>query len=123
MDLLEEKLGRRDLIKAWREGEIPKEGQLGDGISYKLHGVGCFVEFPDYDVDFDFAGEAEVGFDAWRVWSHVQQFPQRYPQYPTRAAIEKLMDECLAAGVIEPVEPGLASQTNPELFRLTSSYS
>lgn len=105
LDMFERKIGRRDILKAAAEGVIARSGELADGVQYKMHGVGCLVEYPDHDVDFDFATpEGDVGFDAWRLWSYAEQHPEKYPEYQERAAVEAALAECLSEGAVGPFE-------------------
>src|SRR5258708_36226080 len=53
----------------WVMTRIPGSGRLGATASYRKHGYGCCVTFPDGEVDFDFGDRAQIdGFDAWRLW-------------------------------------------------------
>jgi hypothetical protein len=99
-------------MKAAGEGVLPRSGELSDGVEYQLHGIGCRVEFPDYEVDFDFASSVDVGFDAWRLWIYAEQFPDRYPDYQERAAVEAALADLVAAGAARPFGG------NSNLFRL-----
>src|SRR5262245_12400346 len=78
-------------------GAAPRSGRLGKA-SYKFHGVGCLVEFPDRSIDFDFAPKGMVGFDAWRLCNYAQQFPAKYPACQDPKTIECLIAEGLAEG-------------------------
>jgi hypothetical protein len=119
LTLFEGRFGRRDLVRAWRESIIPQEGDLAEGIEFRMHGFGCAVEFPDYDVDFDFVSLDQVGFDAWRLWLFAKQFPHRYPQYQDREAIVDALAERLDAGAITRVEANYPGEANDNLFILT----
>lgn len=116
--LFDQKFGRRDLVRAWKEGVVPQTGELSDGIEYQMHGVGCAVEYADHDVDFDFANQHEVGFDAWRLWRYAKQFPKRYPDYQHRAAVEAEMAQSLSAGTISRIETNYPGESNDKLLRL-----
>ena len=116
--LFETKFGRRDLVRAWREGVVPQTGELAEGIVYQMHGVGCGVEYPDYDVDFDFATRDEVGFDAWRLWMFANQFPNRYPEYQDRTAVEAAVDALLAEGTATRVDYEFPGEVNSKLLML-----
>ena len=110
--LFEKTFGRRDLIKAWREGAIPQTGKLPGGVEYQMHGIGCWVDLPDGEVDFDFAYSNDVGFDAWRLWSYAEHAQNRYPGYQKKEDVERELAEALASGVVEPFEQ------YPRLLRL-----
>ena len=47
----------------------PRRGTLDGAIPFNKHGHGCFVEYPEGVVDFDFgpAGQTD-GFDGWRLY-------------------------------------------------------
>lgn len=113
LSLFENTFGRRDLIKAWREGAVPQTGELAGGIEYQIHGIGCWVDLPEGEVDFDFAYSNDVGFDAWRLWLYAKQFPDRYGGYEEKAQVERDVDAAVALGLAEPFEK------YPRLLRLT----
>lgn len=115
--MFEKTFGRRDLIKAWREGIIPQTGQLPGGVEYQMHGIGCWVDLPEGEVDFDFAYSDDVGFDTWRLWSYAKHFQNRYPAYRKQEDIERALTEALVAGVVQPIE------NYPRLLRLTEAKS
>jgi hypothetical protein len=116
--VFERKFGRRDLLRAWRERAISQSGQLQDDVQYHMHGYGCAVEYPDYDVDFDFAGVSEVGFDAWRLWRYAKQFPDRYPSYQELDAVEAALARSLTEGSVERIELRHPGEGNRRLYRL-----
>ena len=116
--LFEAEFGRRDLIRAWREGILPPTGELADGVEYHMHGVGCAVEYSDYDVDFDFATRDEAGFDAWRLWMFAKQFPERYPDYQERSAVEAGVDAIVAEGTAARAPVACLGEVNDKLFLL-----
>ena len=118
--IFEAKFGRRDLIRAWREGILPPTGELADGVKFHIHGVGCSVEKSDYDIDFDFATRDEVGFDAWRLWRFAKQFPTRYPDYQERSAVEAGLDNIVMSNMAARVPVTHPGETNSKLFKLTS---
>lgn len=87
-----------------------------------MHGVGCRVEFPDHEIDFDFANGQEVGFDAWRLWVYAGQFPERYPEYQKRHAVEVALAECCSDGTISRIECKYPGEGNGRLFRLRECF-
>lgn len=121
--LFDHKFARRDLVRAWREGAIPQAGKLAEDIEYQMHGVGCSVEYADHNVDFDFASQHEVGFDAWRLWQYSTQFPDLYPHYQDREAIEAALAERLSGGSISPVEKKNLGEGNDKLLRVSEKSS
>ncbi|MBD9597771.1 hypothetical protein IB270_33645 [Ensifer sp. ENS05] len=117
LELFEGKFGRRDIIKAWREGTLEREGLLNDTIAYQLHGRGCQVEFADHDVDFDFMDwDGTVGFDAWKLWTYARQFPERYPKLTSNADVEQELQLSIKAGEIKAVFP------DGRYYQLVSSW-
>ncbi|WP_372501208.1 hypothetical protein P7L66_05955 (plasmid) [Tistrella mobilis] len=116
--LFEKKFGRRDLVRAWRCGAISQKGLLTNDIVYCMHGVGCVVEYPDHEVDFDFANQDEVGFDAWRLWRYAKQFPNLYPEYQKLAAVEAAIADGLSSGTINRIESKYPGEGNSSLFKL-----
>lgn len=117
----ETKFGRRDLIRAWREGFVPVRGELTEGVKYQMHGVGCAVEFPTHEVDFDFASAEEVGFDAWRLLMYAEQFPNKYPEYQGERLIESALLECLQEGLIVHADAPYIGEANRNLYLLRRS--
>lgn len=120
LSLFESKFGRRDLVRAWRERAIPQAAELAEGIEYHMHGVGCAVEFSDYDVDFDFASPDQAGFDAWRLWLFAKQFPERYPEYQDREVVESALNRLIEAGAIARALANYPGEANDKLFILAS---
>jgi hypothetical protein len=119
--LFNEKFGRRDIVRAWKEGVIPQSGELSANASYRMHGVGCAVEFPEYDVDFDFAKQDEVGFDPWRLWRYAKQFPRTYPDYQELTAVEAAVAGAVADMTVSRMEGASIGESNDNLFQLNAS--
>jgi hypothetical protein len=115
LDLFEDRFGRRDLMIAFREGVFSRTGELKEGVEYSIHGIGCRVLFADdLMVDFDYASELEIGFDAWRLWLYAGHFPKRYAGFLELEAVELAFHRVAAEGKIVPFEP------NGRLHRLTT---
>ncbi|WP_421694513.1 DUF6896 domain-containing protein [Aestuariivirga sp.] len=119
--LFEKKFGRKDLIRAWREGVIPQTGKLADGVLYQIHGFGCGVEYTDHDIDFEFANQHEVGFDAWRLWRYAKQFSHLYPDYQDLRAVETTLAKELANGSIRRIESRYLGEGNDKLYHLAQN--
>ena len=115
LELFERKFGRRDIVRAWGQGVIPKIGKLPGGIEYQMHGIGCWIDLPDGEVDFDFGPSGDVGFDTWRLWSYAEHAQNRYPDYKSQEDIDHALTKALAAGIVEPFE------NYPRLLRLTDT--
>jgi len=102
--LFERQFGRKDVIRAWREGSLPQTGLLPGNIRYQIHGRGCQVEFVDHDIDFDFADwEGNFGFDGWKLWLFSSQFPQNYPNLQHQKAVEEAVQKHLSDGAISAI--------------------
>ncbi len=83
MECFSGEYGRSDMLKAWREGLIEKDGSLPGGIDYELHGIGCRIYKSDCELDFDFGPENRTdGFDLWRLKGYLSQ----------RTDIQKILD-------------------------------
>lgn len=99
--LFDQKFETRDILKAWHKGALPKDGRLSDDVEYELHGVGCHIFFPEFDVDFDFAPDNRIdGFDSWRLWKYVRQFEARYPEFQDKRRLETAFEEMMATGAL-----------------------
>ena len=98
--MLRAHLGEDALLSAVNGRRIPREGQLPGGFPYSFHGVGCAVEGPDFEVDFDFGPEQRVGgFDAWRLSLFAQFFPDLSPFHDANVVARGLR-ELEAAGLV-----------------------
>lgn len=67
--LLKEITGDTDnMIGAYRNKSIPKEGYLDGNVYYNFHGVGCYFEMPNTHIDIDFGPKNRCdGFDLYRL--------------------------------------------------------
>lgn len=87
--ILQQEWGRSDLLYAVFSRQIPRQGNLHTGEEYQFHGIGCWVEFATYKVDFDFDFDGKIdGFDAWRLWLIAKQFPKEFPSYQELEDVE-----------------------------------
>lgn len=101
LEAFERQIGRRDLIRAWREGLLEKSGALIDGTKYEFHGIGCCLSFNDHEVDFDFSSDSRPdGFDLWRLWRYAKQFPDRFSRYQNKSEVQKDFNELIAASMV-----------------------
>ncbi|WP_155956593.1 hypothetical protein [Rhizobium sp. CF080] len=104
IDLFDQHFGRKDIVRAWREGKLPQTGILPGNIRYQIHGKGCQVEFATHDIDFDFADwEGNFGFDAWKLWLFASQFPEKYPQLQHQGIVEEEMKRYVLNGSISAI--------------------
>ena len=68
MKTFKNEYNRKDILRAWHEGVIEKEGSLPGGVEYELHGIGCRIYYSNIEVDFDFGPNNRFdGFDLWRL--------------------------------------------------------
>ena len=78
----------------WAARDMPFRGDLGNGATYRKHGIGCAVRGHDWAVDFDFGTRGEFdGFDAWRLWSFGARQPDRY--FKTREEFDDAYREAI----------------------------
>lgn len=106
LKLFDQKAGRRDILAAWHEGVLPREGGLLDDVEYKLHGIGCWISFQGYEIDFDFSPDGRSdGFDLWRLGKYVKQFPERFPMFQKTEQLEVAFEQLKQCGVIVQIYP------------------
>ena len=95
--------GEQNLLAGVLGGWIPEEGQMpASGVaSFRFHGAGCYVTFPDANVDFDFGpGGRHDGFDAWRLHEMAESCPDRYPELQSVEDIERALEELMHTDLI-----------------------
>lgn len=99
--LMKDLLSYDDLLNAWLNRKVAKEGQLTPKLSYKFHGVGCLLIFDKYDINFDFGPNGRCnGFDEWRLNDYISQKLADYPEYQNPSKLKEDFNELVAAGVI-----------------------
>lgn len=104
VSLFKKLTGDKAPLKAWRDNDIPQKGVLSDGIEYELHGIGCLIIYPDYDVDFDFAPNDRIdGFDLWRLSLYLKERVGRYPAYENVDILKKDFEEAIKKGNIAKI--------------------
>jgi hypothetical protein len=107
--LLEEKFGRRCILRLWRANEIPQRGRITARISYELHGVGCRVKFPEICIDFDYGPNERVdGFDVWRLYMYASEVPSLHPKYKNQSVLETDFDDYIKLGKVERVRDSMS---------------
>lgn len=95
------KIGRKDILRAWGEKAIPAKGKISKDVFYELHGIGCYLSYKDYHIDFDFGPNDRIdGFDLYKLKDYAQQFPDKYPQYQDRDILEKDFNRLIELGII-----------------------
>ncbi len=99
--LMKESLGHDDILDAWMNRKVAKEGQLTSELSYKFHGVGCFLIYDNYDINFDFGPNGRFdGFDEWRLRDYISQKKYDFPEYQNPSKLEKDFEKLKSLGVI-----------------------
>ncbi|CAM3537114.1 hypothetical protein VA7868_02428 [Vibrio aerogenes CECT 7868] len=92
-------------LSDWRSNKIPIQGNLNEGWSYHFHGSGCCIVSPDFEVDFEFDSECQVGgFDVWRLWSFVcdnADVSSDFPEFADMKTIQKSFDSLIENHLIE----------------------
>ncbi|MGE0366007.1 MAG: hypothetical protein AB7Q00_09710 [Phycisphaerales bacterium] len=82
-------------------GNFPRNGTLSDNTTYSFHGIGCEVNLGHTTVDFDFGVDGRIdGFDAWRLWLYMRQYPQYASKYPDENAVRAALQQLIASGTI-----------------------
>jgi len=110
LKLFEQKIGRRDILAAWHEGALPREGKLLDDVEYELHGIGCWLSFPEYEIDFDFGPNGRSdGFDLWKLNKYVKQFAERFPALQKAKQLEATFEQLKIYGIITQKYPQQSS--------------
>jgi hypothetical protein len=110
MSLFENQFGTNQILRAWHEGRIPKDGSFEDDIRFEMHGIGCTIYFPDIDLDFDFGPDNSFdGFDLWRLSHYVRQQSDAYPEYQEYEALKLAFDALILSGHIEQRYPQISN--------------
>jgi hypothetical protein len=111
---LREELGQQDLLSAVSSRKVPRGGTLHGGARYHFHGIGCSIEDPTLNIDFDFGPKGRSdGFDAWRLLAFARQLPE-FSALHDRKVIENGLEELRRDGTV--VQPHWAP--SPHLFYL-----
>jgi hypothetical protein len=93
-----------DLIRQTRKRQIPREGKLGNGVEYAVHGAGCrFTTTASVEIDVDIDHDAPV-FDAWRLSNFADSDPGLGE--PSLAELNAAAQRLVAAGELREVRPG-----------------
>ncbi|WP_147271868.1 DUF6896 domain-containing protein [Corallincola holothuriorum] len=70
----------------FRQAGIARVGKI-DSYSYSFHGIGCYFEFGDFEVDYDYAEDGRIdGFDLWRL----SRFGEQYDEFKDYIASGKI---------------------------------
>jgi hypothetical protein len=95
----------------WRQANIPQEGFLGSGQShqYYFHGGGCYVETPEWVIDWDYGYDGRIdGFDTWRLYAFAEQTSHNYLDFKDKRVLEETFQEAARKGLIH--QPYLSLQ-------------
>lgn len=99
----EEKYHRKDVLQAWHDGDIPQSGNITDTAGYELHGIGCYIFFPDREINFDFGPELRSdGFDLWRLKGYLNQRPD-IANHLSKEELEVAFNNLEKEGVIKKI--------------------
>jgi hypothetical protein len=100
VELLVDKFGDLYFLQEVNQGRIPRELEILDR-TYFFHGVGCSVDGPDLEVNFDFGPNGRHdGFDAWRLYLFASAAPEKYPSLSDKKNIEEAFQKLVDDGVI-----------------------
>jgi len=104
---------RRDLLRAYRDKTIHKEGKLNDiVIEYSFHGGGLYAKLKDREIDFDFGPDYRTdGFDAWRLKEFARSQDCPFSHWSTEE-FQNQLDKLEAEQII----------SNPKTYPGTSNY-
>jgi hypothetical protein len=94
----------QDLLKAYREHKIPREGTVGDNIVFKFHGGGCRILFGPREINVEFGPSDSFDvFDAWRLW----QYSATSPKFAgiTTEVVQQQIDELEQRGIVTKLTP------------------
>ncbi|WP_321470274.1 DUF6896 domain-containing protein [Halarcobacter sp.] len=69
--LFKEKFGQEFPLTLWRKKAIPKESIIKEGINYSFHGVGCYIQFENYGIDFD--ENFDPVFDYYKLKDYIEE--------------------------------------------------
>lgn len=99
--LLHERLNLSgNLIRSWGTKAVPQAGWLDvdQTSSYFFHGIGCHVETPTINVEFDFGFDGlHGGFDAGRLAFFARNTP-RYSEFSDSSFFHYELTKLLDAG-------------------------
>ena len=87
----------------WKQAGLPREGFIDPEhrIKYSFHGVGCWVDLPQGEVDWDFGHDGRLdGFDSWRLWRFAEERNGQFPLFRRKETLEEAFSQALAAGLI-----------------------
>lgn len=91
----------------WIDTDLSRLPKLNDGIEYRKHGHGCWVNLPDGAVDFDFGRFGEIsGLDIWRLEQFSNQRQDTYG-FSTDRELYDCFDNAIKTGLIIPLDTGL----------------
>ena len=95
-----------EIVSAVVRGEAPREGDLGNGYTYFVHGVGYTVVFPSEaqaHIDASDAGDMFTMYDVRHFLRTAEDPPMEVPDLDE---IEAACDRLVEQGVLERTRPG-----------------
>jgi hypothetical protein len=87
----------------WRQSGLAIEGFIDPerSIEYGFHGIGCWVNLPSGEVDWDFGQEGRLdGFDAWRLWRFAEDGTDKFPEFKRKETLDEAFSHAVAHGII-----------------------
>jgi len=99
------------LLRSRRINLIPQHGYLPEGISFSFHGIGCYFEFENGEIDIDFGPNDRCdGFDSYRLYNFLEQTKKEsYLELHNKTIFQKEFDSLISEGVIVQSEDQVAS--------------
>ncbi len=101
------KYHRTDLLSAYHEKIIPKEGKLGILKYYSFHGIGIYAEIGNVEIDFDFGPGPENksdGFDCYRLAKFAKS-NLKYSRFKDELVVNSLLEKLAVEGSIFLPQP------------------
>ncbi|MFG2055212.1 DUF6896 domain-containing protein [Micromonospora sp. NPDC048930] len=90
-----------ELVQRVIRGEIPREGSLGQGVAYAVHGVGFTVVGADgAQVHIDSCDQ----LDCFNVYDIRMYLSELVDELPSISTISEICDRCGAEGLIRKVD-------------------
>ncbi|MBI9016434.1 MAG: hypothetical protein JEZ07_04145 [Phycisphaerae bacterium] len=102
---IKDKYSVDNIMLAYHQKQMPKNGILPDGSSFSLHGIGCCIELDDeHYFDFDFGPAPECRFDAFNLWfiqKYVENGKLEIPDKWKVCDVEQEFSQLIDKGIIE----------------------
>lgn len=102
IELFREHRGISDLLD-WRQHGLPRTGFItyDKRFAYAFHGIGCRVETPEGEIDWDFGpnGRAD-GVDLWRLQGFIDASPGEFPEFEGNEILAELFGTAIRDGLL-----------------------